>query len=237
MTADGQIHPRPVEEVLRKTSAFHEVKDSVLKEVSRVSKIKKFDKEDVVFEIGGESDGLYIVVSGRIGITCLFVDGKEIILNILEEGEVFGEVGAIDNLPRTAGAVAMEAAELLHIDGLEFRRLIHRHPVLCYGLMSVLCSRVRWTSSIIEDAVFRDVRARLAKRLLLLADLYGTPTEDGTRIEIKITHNHLGRMLGITRESITKESVFLRDNHAVSYHRGSFIIRDRGYLERLAALT
>lgn len=224
-------------DILKKTSAFHGVPDDVLGDVASKAGKKYYNKNQTIFEIGSPSDGVYIIVAGRVGISSLFADGKEIVLNILERNEIFGEVGAVDGLPRTASAIAMGSTVALYLDGNTFRNLVYVHPVLCYGIMSVLCSRVRWTSSLIEDTVFRDTRTRLAKRLLMLADVYGAETEEGTKINIKMSQDHLGRMLGVSRESISKEGGFLKDNQAVSFRHGVIVIHDREYLEKLAALS
>jgi CRP-like cAMP-binding protein len=78
-------------------------------------------------------------------------------------------------------------------------------PQISLRLIEVLCDRLRWTSDIIEDTVFRDVRSRLAKRLLGLMESYGEVGEGGTRINLKMSQESLGAMLGATRESINKE--------------------------------
>lgn len=237
MKPDAGVASSSVLDLLRNTSAFSGVDEDVIEQIALRAKQKTFVREQVIFEIGSSSDGLYVISEGRVGITSLFADGKEIILNILEKNDVFGEVGAIDDLPRTASAIAMEATDVFHLDGETFRRFIHDYPVLCHGLMAVLCSRIRWTSNLIEDAVFRDTRTRLARRLLMLADLYGTETENGVRINIKMSQENLGRMLGVTRESVSKEAVFLKYRQAVSFNYGVITIHDRSYLEELATLS
>ena len=229
--------PSPIADLLRNTSVFHEVDLAVLEKIASRTVSRTYDRDQTIFEIGSASDGIYVIRNGRVGISNLFADGKEIILNILEKNDVFGEVGAIDGLPRTASAVAMEDTSLLHLDAVVFRTLIKDHPTLSYGFMSVLCSRIRWTSDLIEDTVFRDTRTRLARRLLMLADLYGMQTEDGVRINIKISQDHLGRMLGVSRESISKEGSYMKYRHAVSFKHGVITIHDRKYLENLASLS
>jgi len=237
MTAERRDISESAAAILRRTSVFHDIDEGVLKNAAANVRRQSFSKDQLVFQIGDESDGLYVIVSGRVGITNIFFDGKEMILNILEENDIFGEVGAIDGLPRTAGAIAMEDSVLLHLDGPALRQLIRDEPTLCHGLTSVLCSRIRWTSAFIEDRVFRDTRTRLAKRLLMLADLYGDQTDEGIRINIRLSQDHLGRMLGVSRESISKEGAHLKDHHAVSFRHGVITIHDRAYLESLAALS
>lgn len=83
-----------------------------------------------------------------------------------------------------------------------------------------MCERLRWTSPIIEDAHFRDVRTRLARRLHKLIAEYGVPDAVGVRIRLKMTQEMLARMLGATRESVNKELMGLQRAGVLSYSRG-----------------
>ncbi|MCZ6522928.1 MAG: Crp/Fnr family transcriptional regulator, partial [Alphaproteobacteria bacterium] len=118
-----------------------------------------------------------------------------------------------------------------------FIDLLERHPKLSVRLLGVLCTRLRWTSEIIEDTVFRDIRSRLARRLLSLAHVYGTEVADGTRIKLRISQENLGRMMGATRESINKELGAWQSQGVIGYSRGHITIRDAEVLERLANLA
>lgn len=223
--------------LLQRTAAFHGVEGDLLIELASIGRLKYFKKKDTIFDVGSASDGMYIVNTGRVGITTMFANGKELMLNILGPNELFGEIGALDGLPRTASAISQDDSSVVHLEGESLRRIVSEHPSLCRGLVSVLCSRLRWTSSIIEDTVFRDTRTRLAKRLLMLASTFGEETEDGVVIRMKFSQDALGRMLGVTRESITKEGAVFSSNGAVSFRYGIITIHDRQYLEEVAALS
>ncbi|MEE8545288.1 MAG: helix-turn-helix domain-containing protein, partial [Alphaproteobacteria bacterium] len=84
---------------------------------------------------------------------------------------------------------------------------------------------------------FRDIRSRLARRLLSLAHVYGTEVADGTRIKLRISQEDLGRMMGATRESINKELGAWQSQGVIAYSRGHITIRDAEVLERLANLA
>ena len=101
---------------------------------------------------------------------------------------MFGEIAAIDGGARTAGALAMERSDMLFVDRRTFHGLMLASPALCVSLLTLMCERLRWTSSIIEDAHFRDVRTRLARRLHKLLGEYGVPDAAGVRIKIGRAH-------------------------------------------------
>lgn len=208
-----------------------------LDELLSSARVMCFDRDEVIFNKGDPGDGLYAILCGRLGIKTVSASGKEIFLNILEEGDVLGEIALLDGKERTAGAVAMEPTELLFIGRRHFIDLLERHPKLSVRLLGVLCTRLRWTSEIIEDTVFRDIRSRLARRLLSLAHVYGTEVADGTRIKLRISQENLGRMMGATRESINKELGAWQSQGVIGYSRGHITIRDAEVLERLANLA
>ena len=186
------------------------------------STVRMFEKNRQVFHRGDPGDGLYLIVSGQIGIKTLFQDGSEIFLNVLDKGDIFGEIAAIDGGERTAGAVAMEDAQLLFVDRQLVLRLLASNNRLCVRLLELVCERLRWTSGVIEDSLHRAIRSRLASRLLKLAGEHGATRAGGTVIELKLTQEMLARMLGATRESVNKE--------LMGFQRAGFITRSRGYV-------
>ena len=195
---------------------------------------QKFVRNRVIFSKGDPGDGLYVIAEGRVGIKTISKHGKEIFLNIMEIGEVFGEIALLDGKERTAGAVAMEPSELLFISRGRFIPFVEQRPELSTRLLEVLCERLRWVSDIVEDAMFRDVRARLARRLFRFSRVYGEPAPNGIRIRLRISQENLGLMLGASRESINKELVALQSENVLSYGRGYFTLHD---IDRLAELA
>lgn len=223
--------------LLSRTAVFRTLAAPDLDALLSISRSKRFGPNQLIFDRGDPGDALYVVLHGRVGIRTLSASGKEIFLNILEREEVFGEIAVLDGRVRTAGAVAMEPTELLVINRNRFIKFLETRPRLCIDLIVLLCDRIRWTSDIIEDAIFLDLRCRLAKRILRLASSYGTDTSGGVRVGIRISQDNLGRMLGVTRESINKEFGALQTLGAIRYQNGYITIMDAGILEQLANST
>jgi CRP/FNR family cyclic AMP-dependent transcriptional regulator len=105
-------------------------------------------------------------------------------LNVLEHGDLFGEIALLDASTRTASAVAMEQADLLRIHRAHFLLYIKANPDLILAMLTLLCQRLRWTSSVIEDAAFLAFSARLAKWLLVLAEHYRRPHEQEVTVAL-----------------------------------------------------
>ena len=187
-----------------------------------------------IFQKEDPGDCLYAIVEGRVGITTESAGGKAIFLNMLKTGKVFGEIALLDGMERTANAIALEETELLRIDRSAFMPFLEDHPKLAIRLMAVLCRRLRWTSDIIEDTIFLDIPHRLAKRLATLADQYGAKSGDATRIDIKLSQESLGQMLGSTRESINKGRKPLENKGFIETKSGYITVLDMAALEDFA---
>ena len=153
-------------------------------------------------------------------------------LNVLEQGDLFGEVALLDGSTRTASAAAMEQADLLRIHRAHFLPYVKANPDLILAMLTLLCQRLRWTSSVIEDAAFLAFPARLAKRLLVLAEHYRRPHEH--EVTVPLSQHDLGSMVGAGRETINKQLALWRFAGIVDTARGAIVIRD---CEALRALV
>lgn len=219
---------------ISKNLLFGALEEDELDEFLDLSIPQKYPRDRVIFSKGDPGDGLYVIADGQVGIKTISKHGKEIFLNIMEQGEVFGEIALLDGKERTAGAVAMESSELLFISRERFIPFVEQRPNLSTRLLEVLCERLRWVSDIVEDTMFRDVRGRLARRLLRFSQVYGEATANGIRIRLRISQENLGLMLGASRESINKELGALQSDQILSYGRGYFTLHDMDRLTELA---
>lgn len=204
-------------------------RDSPATSLSRIldlSVTREMMDDEVLFLKGDEPDGLYGVLGGRVKISVESASGKEIILNIMEAGEIFGEIALLDGEPRTADARAMGPASLLLLRRRDFLPYLERDPQLCLHLMTLLCRRLRWTSGLIEDSAFLGLPGRLAKRLLGLARASGETTSAGVVIGLRLSQHELGHMLGVTREAVNKILQRWRRSGLIDIDRGRIVICD-----------
>lgn len=219
--------------ILSRSELLSQAEPHETEELLSLATIEHFDARDVIFNKGDPGDRFYAIIEGQVGINTVSQEGKAIFLNILEAGEVFGEIAVIDGKERTAGAVAMAPTQLLKVGRAEFLAFLERRPKLCIRMMAVLCRRLRWTSDIIEDTIFLDIPRRLAKRLLTLVERQGETVEAGQRIRTKLSQEDLGQMLGATRESVNKGLRSLLQSGAIGYDEGHIVIKNVEMLEGL----
>ena len=186
-----------------------------------------------IFDKGDEGDRLLGVLGGQVRIYVMSSEGRELIMNVLMPGDVFGEISLIDGKPRSASAVAIGSTDLLHIRRTDFLAALKKNCDMALKFMEILCERVRWTSGLLEDASLLDLPSRMAKRLLNLAEGIGEKEKDGIRIGLKLSQTDLGNMLGVTREAVNKQLREWKKDGLVDMQEGQVVILDPERLEDL----
>lgn len=177
------------------------------------------------------------VLSGRVRIGAMSLDGKEITLNMVDAGEVFGEIALLDGKPRSADATAFEDTHLLVIERRNFLPYLTGDKDLAVRLLSVLCERLRQTSETLSDVVMFDLPARLGRTLIKLAGDYGKTSPGGVRIGIKLSQADLSRLVASSRESVNKQMRQWEDDGLVVKDAGLLTIRNLDALKRQCGVT
>jgi CRP-like cAMP-binding protein len=217
-------------QLLGQNYLFAGLPDSLLDQLAAHAQSRTCRRSETIFSQGDKGDALYGVVSGRVRISTMSPEGREVFLNIMEPGDTFGEIAVIDGLPRTAGAVALDAATLVFIGRKEFLEVVEREPRLAMHLLQLFCQRVRWTSDLVEEASFLVGPARLAKRLLVLAALHGNAGPDG--MELAISQSELARFLNMSRQLVNQKLQEWRSKGWVSLGRARIVVRNAEALGR-----
>ena len=217
--------------LLRQHPLFSRLDQAILAELVQFAVVRRFGDGELVFRQGDPGNAIYGVLSGRVRIFAPGPDGGEITLNLLEPGELFGEIATLDGKPRTASAVAMETTALLQLRRDALQAALRRHPGFAEGVILLLCERLRWTSDLIEDAAFLPLPARLAKRLLALARLHG---DAEGRIRLRLSQKELATLVGASRESVNKLLAQWRDQGFVELQRQRLLLLDPAGLARVA---
>jgi CRP/FNR family transcriptional regulator, cyclic AMP receptor protein len=185
------------EDILAATEFFAGVADSKLAELEATGSRRDLIRGDVVFEEASAPDQLYVVLNGRIAIANRSVDGRESVLALMEPGDLFGEQGLLDDLPRSAEARALEPSRLLSIPYEPVKALFDAEPQLLWGVVRMLSRRLRNMDEALADSVFLDVTGRTAKRILELAG-------DNDEFVLPVTQEELAGMVGASRERVNK---------------------------------
>ena len=217
--------------ILERNSLFRDLSAAALERIAALSSKRTYKSEAVIFMRGDPGDALYGVVSGRVRVSAQTANGKEVILNVMKPGDVFGEIALLDGQPRTASATSVAATQLMVIQRADFLALIKREPQLAIHLIELLCGRVRWTSEQMEDTSLLNVSQRLAKRVLHLASSHGAPSDDG--VQIRISQEQLAKFLGLSRQIVNKYLQTWKRKGWIALGRGKLIVSDEMALMKL----
>ena len=215
---------------LRTNSVFREFPPAVIEHLGTYMTRRRVPQGAMIFAKGDPGTTLMAVLSGSVRISVPTGDGHEAVFNIIEPGEVFGEIALLDARPRTADAVAMTDCEMMVIDRRDFIPFLRREPDVVLKLIETLCARIRRTSAQLEDLMYLSLPARLAKTLLELSGGVGAST---TRHELRITQRELGSVVGLSRESTNKQLRAWEEHGWVRLERGSVAVVNTAALMKL----
>ena len=191
-------------ELLRTVPLFSELSDADITSLGRLASRRRYPKDTVVFFENEEGDFFFMIVEGRIKVTILGDDGREIILSMLSPGDFFGEMALLDNEPRSATAIAVEESELLSLHRTDFQGVIGDNPAISAALIKVLSTRLRRANHQISTLALLDVYGRVARVILDMAREEGRRLKDGRIAFRRATHQEIANRIGTTRETVTR---------------------------------
>jgi CRP/FNR family transcriptional regulator, cyclic AMP receptor protein len=210
-----------------------------LAKVAELAKVRSYAARSVVVTQGEPAHALFAILRGRLKVVSCGPDGRDTVLGIMAEGEVFGEVALLDGGFRSATCTAIEPCELLAIERERFLELLEQTPGIAVKLLHVLAGRLRRLSQRSEDAAFLDVPSRLARTLLDLATRFGErrTAGSGVFIALKLSQQELGDLVGATRESVNKHLNDWSRQGYLEFESGRMIIADIDNVRRLARVS
>lgn len=211
-------------DLLAHVPLFASLKPDRLDELATKLKPRSYRRGETIFHQDDPAATIHIIKSGQVKINTTSPEGGEIILAILTDGDFFGELSLLDEGPRSANAIAMEATQTLTLQHGDFVEVMTKHPEMMKSVMSYLVNRLRRADHRMEDAIFLDLPARLAKRLLELAQKRGVRTDNGIEIGLRLTQQDLAAAVGVTRIAINRQLGKLQDMGLLSIEGQRIVI-------------
>ncbi|HEV2547582.1 MAG TPA: Crp/Fnr family transcriptional regulator [Stellaceae bacterium] len=195
--------------------------------------LRRFAAGEVIFLKGSPGHGMMAVISGEVRISAPSADGKEIVLNIVHPGEVFGELTLLDGKDRNADAIALTVCEVAMLERRDVVPLLQQRPEICLKLLEVVCERLRRTTIQVEDLLFLELPNRLAKTLLRVAGRRISATGE-VGLHVRLSQRELGAMIGGTRESVNKCLGEWQRQGVIRIAAGVIVIADADRLRHIA---
>lgn len=211
--------------VLKKIPLFASLPYADQENLVSLIRRKAIRKGELLFRQGDEGTALYIILEGRIKIS-VSRRTDTVTLAILGQGEFLGEMALLDDLPRSADAMALEDSQLYALSRKDFLSFLKNNENAVHAVLTALSLRLRKTDNLLAEMCFLNLSVRLVNRLVELAEPLAVNETKPQVCTIKISQQELGDILGVSRESINKELKILRSKGYVSTSRNSILIHD-----------
>ena len=169
-----------------------------------LGRTRSFPVGAALFNEREPGDAVFVLMSGRVKLSCVTEAGREALLGIREPGDLIGEMSAIDGAPRSATAVALEPVEVLTVSRDAFGGFLDRTPGVALVLLRMIAPRLRDADRKRIEYLGQDSVGRVCSRLVELADRFGSPDGDGVHIELAITQEELAGWTGSSREAVIR---------------------------------
>jgi CRP/FNR family cyclic AMP-dependent transcriptional regulator len=208
--------------MLRSVPLFASFSEEPLRLLATVVTRRSVTRGTIIMAAGDPTDSLYIVLSGRLKVMMSDADGKEVILTIIGPGEFFGEMGLIDDAPRSASVVAIEPCELLAITRRDFKKCLAENFEMSMAVMRGLVRRLREADRKIGSLALLDVYGRVARLLLDMAE-----TVDGQKMVTKrLPKQDIAKMIGASREMVSRVMKDLQMGGFIEMRGSTIVLRD-----------
>jgi CRP/FNR family cyclic AMP-dependent transcriptional regulator len=190
---DGKI-------ALNKVSLFEGLPETDLDQISDLATVRSFPRNTVIISEGDNSDSMYVVLNGKVKVYLSDDEGKEIIINILKEGDYFGELALLDESPRSASVMTLEDCKFAVLSKQAFDECLTSNPEIALQVIRGLSARLRYLTENVKSLALMDVYGRVARTLLEMAE-----DQNGVQvINQKLTQRDIASMVGASREMVSR---------------------------------
>jgi CRP/FNR family transcriptional regulator, cyclic AMP receptor protein len=191
-------------ELLQRVSMFAGLDEPALASLERIAVEKHYPKESVIVSQEDQGDALFVVSSGKVKVVLYGRSGREVILSVFRPGDFFGEMSLLDNQPRSANVIAVEASTLLVLERKAFAEHLAQHPQVALNVLAEMSRRLRRADAIIGNLALLDVYGRVARFLRELAKAEGEPQTGTVVIRQRPTQQEIASMIGTSRETVSR---------------------------------
>lgn len=233
-TALGSSTLSPTARLLQRCELFETLTPTDLSALANICRSRHVDRGTLIFGRGEPAESMMLVAKGRVRISSVSSEGREVILNEITAGQSFGEIALLDRSDRTADATAVEDCQLLVLYRRDFEPFLRTRVDLCLEVMRLLCFRLRRTTAQVEDLALRSLESRLARVLLAFIEHENGDTDgEPQRVTLNLSQRELGEITGATRESVNKTFRLWRELGIADFHDKVFEIKDADAFQEL----
>lgn len=218
---------------VRDCSLFGRLSDDQLSRLERRARMREFPRNSVIYLPSDESDGAFLLGRGRVRICSNTAEGKQSILAFIDPGELFGELSLVQGGEREERAEAAVDSTVIFLPGDELRQMMEESAALSLGVTKLIGLRRKRVERRLRNLLFRSNRDRIGHLLLELTEQYGKAVDEGVHLNIRLSHQELASIIGVTRETVTTLLGEMQLEGLLKVSRQKIVIRN---LRRLAAM-
>lgn len=219
--------------ILRKVPFFQGLPLADIQRINDLFVEKGFDVDEMICFDGDPATHLFVIAEGRVKLMRHSLAGKEIVLDLLTSGEFFGSLSAQAGDVYSDSAQAQTPVCILTIGRDTFRKILDRHPQVALKVLDIISARLRTANERLHQLGTLPVEARLANVLLALADKFGEKHGKSCLIQVPLSREDLGAMIGATPESTSRAMSQFQKNGLIDSGREWIAVLDRQGLEVL----
>jgi CRP-like cAMP-binding protein len=223
----------PLQEVINSVPLFNGLPLAIAKKATSHIVTRTHPANRVILLENDWGGSVYFILSGWAKIRTYNMDGKEVTLNILGKGELFGEMAALDEVPRSTDVITLTSTTIGSIPAQDFVQLMHTEPLAGVMLARLMAKRLRQVNRRLRLRE-SDSQSRVADTILFLAEGQGKVRQQGTEIP-NLPHRELSSLSGLARETVTRVLTRLEKKGLIIRDHDTMYIPDVAALEKIIA--
>jgi CRP/FNR family transcriptional regulator len=212
-------------ETLKKSELFSSLKDDELQSISKYFEKVTYKNNENIFVEGDPSDKFYLLAEGSVKVLKHTMMGKDIILEIMSPGDIFGGVAVLDKKPFPASAQAMESTTVVWISRQNLLRIMDEYPILKLEIVKYFSDKLRDAHEMLKNIATERVEKRIASLLLKLSEKIGVDDEGYRKIDFPLTRQEISEMVGTTVETCIRTMSKLQKNGIIKSSNGRISIK------------
>jgi CRP-like cAMP-binding protein len=212
---------------LENFNIFKDLNEESMQELSRITSMRDIPKNQPIYFPQEPSNSIFFLKKGRVKLTRISNDGKEMILALVTKGEVFGEMAYLDEAERKEFATSLDDCLVCAINKNEFKEFVDRNPELNLRITKLIGLKLKKYSERIEELVFKDAEQRVVSFIIRLADENGRKIGDEIFIKPFLKHQDIAELTATSRQTVNSILTDLREKKVINFDRKKLIIHNR----------
>lgn len=210
---------------------FQALNECEKQKVLKLARGRNYIKGEIVFREGEHADTIYLIRSGRVLLYKTSDDGKEVSLDILEEGDIIGENTIFDDMQHTFSAKALEDTFICRCLKSDFPQLL-KNPDISMKIIKSLTDKLNNYTDSIANMAFYDVKNRVLNTLIRLCSKYGIVTNEGIKLDIYLSHEDIAHLINASRVMVTNTIKALKNEGKISILNKHYLIKDEHLIKK-----